>query len=68
LLSYLSAITTKIKLGTCVTPIPFRNPAQLAKIVANVDILSEGRVILGVGAGWSREEFEGYSKWEKASR
>jgi alkanesulfonate monooxygenase SsuD/methylene tetrahydromethanopterin reductase-like flavin-dependent oxidoreductase (luciferase family) len=67
LLSYLSAITTKIKLGTCVTPIPFRNPAQLAKIVANVDILSEGRVILGVGAGWSREEFEGYSKWEKAS-
>ncbi len=67
LLSYLSSVTSIIKLGTCVTPIPFRNPSQLAKIVANVDILSEGRVILGAGAGWAKEEFDAYSKWEESS-
>lgn len=63
LLSHLAAVTSKIRLGTVVTPIPFRPPAMLAKMVATTDILSEGRVILGVGAGWHRPEFEGYSEW-----
>ncbi|MDJ0269051.1 MAG: LLM class flavin-dependent oxidoreductase [Aigarchaeota archaeon] len=62
-LSYLSSITERIRLGTCVSPIPFRNPAVLAKIAASVDIISGGRVILGVGAGWHRPEFEGFSEW-----
>jgi alkanesulfonate monooxygenase SsuD/methylene tetrahydromethanopterin reductase-like flavin-dependent oxidoreductase (luciferase family) len=66
LLSYLAAGTDKIRLGTCVTPIPFRSPAMLAKIVSSVDNLSNGRVILGVGAGWHRPEFEGYSVWDDA--
>lgn len=69
LLSYLAGKTESIRLGTCVTPLPFRNPAMLAKMIATLDRLSEGRVIVGVGAGWSRKEFEGYSEWsEDATR
>jgi alkanesulfonate monooxygenase SsuD/methylene tetrahydromethanopterin reductase-like flavin-dependent oxidoreductase (luciferase family) len=63
-LTYLAAKTQKIKLGTIVTPIPFRPPAMLAKMVATMDVLSSGRSILGVGAGWSQTEFEGYSTWD----
>ena len=63
-LTYLAAKTQKIKLGTIVTPIPFRPPAMLAKMVATMDILSSGRAVLGVGAGWSQTEFEGYSTWD----
>ncbi len=64
LLSHLAAVTSRIKLGTLVTPIPFRPPAILAKMVASADVLSGGRVILGAGAGWNRAEFEGYSIWD----
>src|SRR2546425_12679929 len=63
-LTYLAAKTQKIKLGTIVTPIPFRPPAMLAKMVATMDVLSSGRAVLGVGAGWSQTEFEGYSTWD----
>ncbi len=63
-LTYLAAKTQNIKLGTIVTPIPFRPPAMLAKIVSTMDVLSSGRAILGVGAGWSQTEFEGYSTWD----
>jgi alkanesulfonate monooxygenase SsuD/methylene tetrahydromethanopterin reductase-like flavin-dependent oxidoreductase (luciferase family) len=63
-LSYLAAKTQNIKLGTIVTPIPFRPPAMLAKMVATMDVLSSGRAILGVGAGWSQTEFEGYGTWD----
>ena len=63
-LTYLAAKTHKIKLGTIVTPIPFRPPAMLAKMVATMDVLSSGRAVLGVGAGWSQTEFEGYSIWD----
>ncbi len=62
-LSYLAGKTKKLKLGTLVTPIPFRPPGILAKIVATLDVISSGRAILGVGAGWSQTEFEGYSDW-----
>jgi len=65
LLTYLTAKTEQIRLGTRVTPIPFRPPGMLAKMVSTLDILSNGRVILGVGAGWSKEEFEGYSEWNE---
>jgi alkanesulfonate monooxygenase SsuD/methylene tetrahydromethanopterin reductase-like flavin-dependent oxidoreductase (luciferase family) len=63
-LTYLAAKTQKVKLGTIVTPIPFRPPAMLAKMVATMDVLSSGRAVLGVGAGWSQTEFEGYSTWD----
>jgi len=67
MLSYVAARTSKIQIGTCVTPIPFRPPAQLAKIVSTVDILSKGRTILGVGAGWHQPEFDAYSVWDSTS-
>lgn len=62
-LTHLAAKTEQIKLGTLVTPIPFRPPGILAKMVSTLDILSNGRVIFGVGAGWAQEEFDGYSEW-----
>jgi alkanesulfonate monooxygenase SsuD/methylene tetrahydromethanopterin reductase-like flavin-dependent oxidoreductase (luciferase family) len=64
-LTYLAAKTEKIRLGTVVTPIPLRPPAILAKIVTTLDVISNGRVILGVGAGWSETEFKGYSQWDE---
>ena len=64
-LTYLAAKTEQIRLGTLVTPIPFRPPAMLAKMLSTLDVLSKGRVILGVGAGWSQVEFEGYSEWNE---
>ncbi|MDQ3872247.1 MAG: LLM class flavin-dependent oxidoreductase [Thermoproteota archaeon] len=64
-LTYLAAKTENIRLGTLVTPIPFRPPSVLAKMVSTLDIISNGRTILGVGAGWSQAEFEGYSSWDE---
>ena len=63
-LSYLAAKTSKIRLGTCVTPIPFRPPGMLAKMVSTLDVLSGGRAILGAGMGWYALEFEAYSCWD----
>ncbi len=62
-LSYLAGKTEQIRLGTLVTPVPFRPPGILAKMVSTLDILSKGRIVFGVGAGWSQPEFEGYSEW-----
>ncbi|MFW9897321.1 MAG: LLM class flavin-dependent oxidoreductase, partial [Candidatus Thorarchaeota archaeon] len=62
-ISYLLAKTEKIKIGTLVTPIPFRPPGMLAKMISTADVLSGGRTMVGVGAGWSQIEFEGYSEW-----
>ena len=56
-LASLATMTKRVMLGTEVTPMTLRNPAMLAKVVANVDILSAGRVILGAGAGWNKKEF-----------
>lgn len=64
MLSYLAAKTDTLRLGTLVTPIPFRPPGILAKTVSTLDIISSGRVFLGVGAGWSQTEFEGYGEWD----
>src|SRR2546428_6924715 len=54
-LTYLAAKTQNVKLGTIVTPIPFRPPAMLAKMVSTMDVLSAGRAILGVGRGGHRQ-------------
>lgn len=62
-LSYLAGATQTIRLGTCVTPITLRPPLQFAKVVASLDNLSDGRVVVGVGAGWSREEFDMFGEW-----
>lgn len=57
-LSYLSGLTSKITLGTSVVIVPMHNPIELAKQVAEVDQLSGGRFVFGVGVGWFEEEFE----------
>ncbi len=56
-LSYLASATTTINLATGILIVPQRNPIVLAKECATLDSLSEGRLILGVGAGWLEEEF-----------
>jgi probable F420-dependent oxidoreductase len=58
LLAWLSGITRTIELGTTVAIVPYRSPLQLARVGANLDRLSGGRFILGVGVGWAREEFD----------
>lgn len=60
LLSAVAACTDHVSLGTLVTPPFFRNPAMLAKQVATIDQIAEGRVIMGLGAGWFQPEFEAY--------
>ncbi len=57
-LTWAAAATQRVRLGTSVLVLPLRHPVHLAKEVATLDLLSEGRVILGAGVGWLREEFE----------
>jgi F420-dependent oxidoreductase-like protein len=52
LLGALAARTERVQLGTLVTGVTYRNPALLAKIVTTLDVISEGRAILGIGAAW----------------
>jgi len=60
LLAAVAAVTSRVELGTLVTPPFFRNPAVLAKQVATIDQVSSGRTIVGLGAGWFASEFEAY--------
>jgi len=58
LLAFLAARTTKLGLGTGLIVLPEHHPVQLAKRLATIDRLSGGRVTIGVGVGWLREELE----------
>lgn len=60
-LAALGAMTERIRLGTMVSPVTFRHPAVLAKSVVTVDHASDGRVELGMGAGWFEREHSAYS-------
>ena len=60
LLSYLAARTTRIRLGTAVTVLPWHNPVLLAEQVATLDLLSNGRFDFGVGKGYREQEFSGF--------
>lgn len=57
-LTWVGAVTRTVRLGTSVLVLPMRPPLIVAKTAATLDALSGGRVILGVGAGWLREEFD----------
>src|ERR1700689_5124752 len=59
LLGALAARTSKVRLGTMVTGVTYRNPAHLAKIVTTLDVISAGRAVLGIGAAWYDVEHEG---------
>jgi probable F420-dependent oxidoreductase len=60
LLSALAASTSRVQLGNFVLAVPFRNPALLAKMAETLDEISGGRVILGIGAGWNKPEFDAF--------
>lgn len=57
-LAFVAALTERVRLGVSVCAMPYRNPLLLAKVVATLDFLSKGRVILGVGEGYLEDEFE----------
>jgi probable F420-dependent oxidoreductase len=59
-LAWLAAHTRRIKLGISVIVVPYRHPIHLAHLGANVDQLSGGRFILGVGVGWAQTEFQAF--------
>jgi F420-dependent oxidoreductase-like protein len=59
-ISVLAGITSKIRLGTLVTGIIYRHPSVLAKIGATLDVLSRGRLFMGIGAAWNQEESLAY--------
>lgn len=57
LLAWIAAVTSKIRVMTSVVVVPHRNPIFMAKSLATTDVLSDGRVTVGCGAGWMPEEF-----------
>jgi F420-dependent oxidoreductase-like protein len=59
-LSALATQTSRVKLGTLVTGVTYRNPALLVKQVTTLDVISKGRAILGIGAAWNEDEHKGY--------
>ena len=58
LLSYLAGVTTRARLLTSIMVVPYRSPVLAAKVLATIDVLSGGRLTIGCGTGWMREEFE----------
>ena len=62
-LAGLAAVTSRIRLATLATAVGYRNPAHLAKIAASVDLISRGRLTLGIGAGFYEDEYRQYG-WE----
>src|SRR5712692_8314951 len=59
-LTALAALTKRIRVGTIVSGNTYRHPAVLAKMAANIDIISGGRLICGIGAGWQENEHAAY--------
>ena len=57
-IAYLAGVTSEIKLLTSVMVLPHRSPVLTAKMLATIDVLSQGRLIVGCGVGWMEEEFE----------
>jgi probable F420-dependent oxidoreductase len=57
-LGHVAAVTSKIRLGTFIYILPLRNPFVTARSVLTVDVLSKGRVMLGAGIGWMKEEYD----------
>lgn len=60
LIAGVAAVTSKVEIGTLVTPAGMRNAAQLGKVIATVDNIAEGRIIPGFGAGWMPREFSDF--------
>lgn len=56
-LSWLAGVTERVRLGTTVLVVPYRHPLLVARMAANLDALSGGRLVLGAGIGWAKQEF-----------
>src|SRR5947209_11756863 len=69
-LPWLAGVTSRVELGTSVVILPYRSPIPVAKLLASVDVLSGGRLIVGAAIGWLEGEFEalGVPFRERASR
>jgi len=68
-LAYVAAAAPTLRLGTCILILPQRNPLVLAKEIATLDHLTNGRVELGIGVGWLKEEFDALGvPWERRGR
>jgi probable F420-dependent oxidoreductase len=68
-LATMAAVTSKIRLATGICLVPEHNPLVLGKVVATLDFLSAGRVVLGVGIGWLEEEFQAIGiPWERRAQ
>lgn len=67
-LGAVAAITKRVRLGQLVLGVPYRNPATMTKMATTLDMISRGRSILGLGAGWHKREYEayGYGEFEPA--
>lgn len=59
-LGAIAAVTNRIRLGQLVLGVPYRNPALMTKEATTLDLISHGRSILGIGAGWHKREYEAY--------
>ena len=57
-LAWLAGITNRVRLGTTVLVVPYRHPLLIARMAANLNQLSGGRLVLGVGVGWARQEYD----------
>lgn len=66
-LAALAAVTGRIRLATLCTAVGYRNPAHLAKFAATVDVISRGRMTLGIGAGFFADEYRQYG-WDFPER
>jgi F420-dependent oxidoreductase-like protein len=66
-LGAIAAVTSRVRLGQLVLGMPYRNPALMTKMATTLDLISHGRTILGIGAGWHKREYEGYGfgEWEE---
>ena len=69
-LAFVAGCTNRVRLGFTVIVAPYRNPIVTGKMMASLDVLSNGRLIVGVGAGWLKEEFDAlevpfYGKWAR---
>lgn len=68
LMAALAAVTDKVRLGQMCTCNSYRQPSYLAKVAASIDVISGGRLEMGIGAGWYQAEYEGYGyEFPKAS-
>lgn len=68
LMGFLAGATSRLKLLTSILVVPYRPPVLTAKMIATLDVMSAGRVILGVGTGWMAEEFEALDAPDFADR